>query len=72
MLCLHFRLPVQVNLKAEDLQKELLRALSVSRLFFSLKGNSSIMKVRLSKTLSCSMKKLAVKLEKVSYYRKKI
>lgn len=39
------RLPVQVNLKAQNLEKELLRALSVSRLFFSLKGNSSIMKV---------------------------
>ena len=37
---------MQVNLKAKDLQKELLRALAVSKLFFSMKGNSSIMKVR--------------------------
>ncbi|MPC14882.1 Ribosomal L1 domain-containing protein 1 [Portunus trituberculatus] len=39
------RLPVQVNLKAIDLQKEIQRALSVSKLFFSMKGNSSLMKI---------------------------
>lgn len=39
------KVPVQVNLKAKNLQQTILRALSVSKLFFSMKGNSSIMKV---------------------------
>lgn len=43
--------PVQVNLKTEDLYNELTRALSVSLLTFSSAGNSGIMKVgRLSHT----------------------
>lgn len=39
------KVPVQVNLKAKDLQQTILRALSVSKLFLSMKGNSSVMKI---------------------------
>ncbi|XP_042209316.1 ribosomal L1 domain-containing protein 1-like isoform X2 [Homarus americanus] len=60
------RTPVQVNLKADDLKKEITRALSVSQIKFTFRGNCAQMKVgRLSQTdeqIADNVKAAAVKL----------